>query len=76
MLWFVVWFRVFFNLKIAFVLPADTGTDGASVICCYNRLICLQCYIHVQIHVQMYWVFYSVAQDWVKCRKDECLLGV
>lgn len=66
----------FLNLKIEFVLPANTGTDGASIIRCYNGLICLQCCIHIQIHVQMHWVFCSVAQNWVKCREDEYLLGV
>lgn len=69
LLWFVVWHFGGLNLKTAVVSPADTGTDGASIICCYKRLICLQCCIHVHIHVQMYWVFYSVAQDWVNLEK-------
>lgn len=55
--------RTFLNLKIEFVLPANTGTDGASIICCYNQLICLQCCIHVQIHVQTHWVFCSAAHN-------------
>lgn len=66
----------FFNLKITFVLPGDTGTDGASIIRCYNRLIGLQCCVRVQIRVQMYRVFGVVVQDWVKRKEDECLRGV
>lgn len=72
----VGWLFFFFNLKITFVLPGDTGTDGASIIRCYNGLICLQCCVRVQIHVQMYRVFDVVVQDWVKCGEDECLHGV
>lgn len=49
----------FLSLKIEFVLPANTDTDGASVIFCYNGLICLQCCIHIQMH----WVFCSAAQN-------------